>query len=357
MKSFVIMNKVFKELVRDKRTLVLMFVAPILILFMLNLMFTSNNNVYTSIGTVNLSPNIKEKLNDIKYTKTKSYASFKTAKQAMKSQKIDSIVKQSGKKFDIIYENIDSSKTIKAKSSLKEAFTIAEIAQLKTVSKINTDQNKNKININNHYVYGNKDTGFFAKMIPILIGFFVFFFVFLISGMALLKERTSGTLDRLLATPIKRYEIVFGYMLSYGILAILQTFVIVISSIYILNLEIVGSVVNIIIVNVILAFVALSFGILMSTFAQSEFQMMQFIPIIIIPQIFFSGLIPVDTMADWVKYISYILPIKYSGDAQTQIIMNGAPIEKIWFDLFILIIFGIALTFLNIIGLKKYRKV
>lgn len=58
--------------------------------------------------------------------------------------------------------------------------------------------------VSNHYRYGNSDTGFFAKIVPILMGFFVFFFVFLISGMALLRERTSGTLDRLLATPVKR---------------------------------------------------------------------------------------------------------------------------------------------------------
>ena len=95
--------------------------------------------------------------------------------------------------------------------------------------------------IKEKYNYGNKNTGFFAKMIPILMGFMVFFFVFLISGMALLKERTSGTLDRLLATPVKRSDIVFGYMLSYGILAIIQTIVIVLSTIWLLDIQVVGS--------------------------------------------------------------------------------------------------------------------
>ena len=122
---------------------------------------------------------------------------------------------------------------------------------------------------------GNEDTGFFASMIPVLIGFVVFFFVFLISGMALLKERTSGTLDRLLATPVKRSEIVYGYMMSYGIIAILQTAVVVLAAIWLLNIEVVGSLLNVIIVNVVLALVALAFGILLSTLAKSEFQMMQ----------------------------------------------------------------------------------
>ncbi len=80
--------------------------------------------------------------------------------------------------------------------------------------------------------------------------------------MALLKERTSGTLDRLLATPVKRSEIVYGYMLSYGLIAILQTGVVVLAAIWLLNIEVVGSLLNVIIVNVVLALVALAFGIL-----------------------------------------------------------------------------------------------
>ena len=154
-----------------------------------------------------------------------------------------------------------------------------------------------QMKLKNHYAYGNADTGFFNKILPILIGFFVFFFVFLISGMALLRERTSGTLDRLLATPVKRYEIVFGYLLSYGVLAIIQTLVFVLVTILILGVQVVGNIGSLVVVNLLLALVALSFGILLSTFANSEFQMMQFIPIVVIPQVFFTGIISLDSMA------------------------------------------------------------
>nr|WP_252904217.1 ABC transporter permease [Secundilactobacillus silagei] len=211
--------------------------------------------------------------------------------------------------------------------------------------------------ITNHYVYGDSNTGFFDKMLPILMGFFVFFFVFLISGMALLKERTSGTLSRLLATPVKRYEIVFGYMASYGILAIFQTIIIVMATIWLLGIEVVGNVLNIIVINLILALVALAFGILLSTFANSEFQMVQFIPVVIIPQIFFSGIIPMDSMASWIKDISYIIPIKYSGDAVTGIMMQGKNLSSFGLDIGVLLIFLVVLTFLNVRGLKRYRKV
>ena len=211
--------------------------------------------------------------------------------------------------------------------------------------------------IKESYEYGNEDTNFFAKMIPILLGFVVFFFVFLISGMALLKERTSGTLDRLLATPVKRSEIVYGYMLSYGFIGILQTGVVVLAAIWLLNIEVVGSLLNVIIVNVVLALVALAFGILLSTLAKSEFQMMQFIPLVIMPQLFFSGIIPLDSMGDWAKTLGKFLPLTYSGDAMSQIILYGHGLGEILPNIGILLVFLVALTVLNIVGLRRYRKV
>ena len=211
--------------------------------------------------------------------------------------------------------------------------------------------------IKESYQYGDKNTGFFARMIPILIGFVVFFFVFLISGMALLKERTSGTLERLLATPVKRSEIVYGYMLSYGIIAIFQTAVVVLAAIWLLDVEVVGSILNVIIVNVVLALVALAFGILLSTLAKSEFQMMQFIPLVIMPQLFFSGIIPLSSMGEWAPTVGKFLPLTYSGDAISQIILYGHNLGDILSNLSVLMVFLIILTILNIVGLRRYRKV
>ena len=211
--------------------------------------------------------------------------------------------------------------------------------------------------ISNHYRYGDDDTGFFAKIVPILMGFFVFLFVFLISGLALLRERTSGTLDRLLATPVKRSEIVFGYILGYGFISIIQSTIIVVTTIWLLKIEVVGNIFNIIIISFLLALVALAFGILLSTPANSEFQMMQFIPLVIVPQVFFSGIIPLDSMASWVQYIGKILPLTYTGDALTKIIMYGKGLTDLGGDILVLLIFLVVLLWLNIVGLKRYRKV
>ena len=114
---------------------------------------------------------------------------------------------------------------------------------------------------------------------------------------------------------------------------------------------------DVIVVNILFALVALSFGLLLSTLAQSEFQMMQFIPIVIVPQIFFSGIIPLDSMADWVQSLGKILPLYYAGHALSKIILNGTSIFELEPDLFALLIFLAILTALNVIGLKRYRKV
>lgn len=371
-RTLAIANRIIKQLMRDKRTLVLVFVAPVFIMFLLNVIFSANTSVSSTIATYNVSDKLNNQLDKVKHVTVKEYTSKPAAKKALNNQKVDAvIIKNKANNYSITYANTDSSKTSLARQAFQSAVTTTNIKNMQmTLTKLskipalkgivpNNKQleNDSKVKITSHYKYGNKDTGFFTKMIPILLGFFVFFFVFLISGMALLSERTNGTLDRLLATPVKRSEIVYGYMVSYGILAIMQTIIVVLATVWMLNIQVVGNVVDIIVINVLLAMVALAFGILLSTFAASEFQMMQFIPLVLVPQIFFSGIIPLDSMASWVQNIGKILPLTYAGDALSQIIFNGTSLVNLGGDILALLIFLVVLTIANILGLKRYRKV
>ena len=119
----------------------------------------------------------------------------------------------------------------------------------------------------------------------------------------------------------------------------------------------IGSIVSIIVISLIFALVALAFGILLSTLANSEFQMMQFIPLVIVPQVFFSGIIPLDSMATWVQWVGKILPLTYAGDAISKIVLEGTSIFQLGGDIIALFIFLVILVTLNIVGLKRYRKV
>ncbi|EMB64751.1 putative integral membrane protein [Streptococcus mutans 3SN1] len=406
MRILAISKKVLLELLRDKRSLILLFLAPIFIMWLMNTAFSASTDTHVKIASVNVSDTITKSLDDVKHISSKDYKTEKAAKKALKDEKVDAILIYKDKEnYKVTYANTDPSKTSLTRQAIKstlkqtqvqelvqnlkkaqqasaQAAKKAQEAQAKAAqaqgnpaqsginsgiqaqaasntgdkqTKVNTKQTK--FDLSENYIYGDKDTTFFTKMTPILMGFFVFFFVFLISGMALLKERTTGTLDRLLATPVKRSDIVFGYMLSYSFIAALQTTVIVLSTIWLLDLDVLGSMGDVIVVNILFALVALSFGLLLSTLAQSEFQMMQFIPIVIVPQIFFSGIIPLDSMADWVQSLGKILPLYYAGHALSKIILNGISIFELEPDLFALLIFLAILTALNVIGLKRYRKV
>lgn len=394
MKILAISKKVFLELLRDKRTLILLFIAPVFIMWLMNAAFSANTETNVSIAAVDVSDSIVKSLDDVKHIKAKDYKTESKANQALENQTVDAVlIFKDENDYQVTYANTDPGKTNLTRqvitSTLKQAqiqdlienLKKAQEASAQAVKKaqsqsgnlqagdsneVNIDQAETEeidssqgddINLSAQYIYGDEDTTFFTKMTPILMGFFVFFFVFLISGMALLKERTTGTLDRLLATPVKRSDIVYGYMLAYSFIAALQTVVIVLSTIWLLDLEVLGNIGDVIIVNILFALVALAFGLLLSTLAKSEFQMMQFIPLIITPQLFFSGIIPLDSMTGWVQSIGKVLPLYYAGNALSKIVLNGTSIVYLGNDLLVLSLFLVILTILNIVGLKRYRKV
>ena len=360
MRTIAIAKKVIKELLRDKRTLALMFIAPVFIMWLMNLMFSASTTVNVKLATQDLPTGLVTKMDELDHVDVETYQDLDQAKKALADEKVDAVISYKDGEYQVDYANTDASKTTMTRQVLRTSIVNEGTDQL--LSRVKQALPQLKLDakapeIKESYQYGDKNTGFFARMIPILIGFVVFFFVFLISGMALLKERTSGTLERLLATPVKRSEIVYGYMLSYGIIAIFQTAVVVLAAIWLLDVEVVGSILNVIIVNVVLALVALAFGILLSTLAKSEFQMMQFIPLVIMPQLFFSGIIPLSSMGEWAPTVGKFLPLTYSGDAISQIILYGHNLGDILSNLSVLMVFLIILTILNIVGLRRYRKV
>lgn len=387
MKMLAISQKVLMELFRDKRTLLLLFVAPILIMSLMNAAFSADTVTSICIATVSVPDELAQSMSDLEKVSIQAYKVEKEAQQALQNEKVDAILIYSEPgDYAVTYANTDPSKTNMTRQVIKTSIKQAQFQELMDGLKFSqrnrlltseatqhqtiTGQDKQQaeqtdkivtpesdIELSESYIYGSNDSNFFTKMMPILMSFFVFFFVFLISGMALLKERTSGTLDRLLATPVKRSEIVFGYMLPYSLLATLQTVVIVLSTIWLFDLEIKGSLGDVILVNILFALVALYFGLLLSTLTNSEFQMMQFIPLIIIPQFFFSGIISLDSMAGWLQNLGKFIPLHYAGHALSKIVLNGTSILNLGSDLLILFLFLIGLTILNIIGLKRYRKV
>lgn len=342
-----LVKRIFQQMLRDKRTLALLFVAPLLIITLMYFLF-NGNSVNPKLGLVNINEQLTKTLQS-ENIDVKKYDN--ASKATIIDNKLDGILQVNGGNVKLILENGDPSKGKEIQMKVNQAVA----AQLQAnLSKVLGNFKTPDISI--QYIYGNSNTSFFDVLSPLLVGFFVFFFVFLISGIGLLRERTTGTLERLMSTPIRRYEIITGYLVGYGVFAIIQTLILVLYAIHVLSITLVGSLWNVLLINLLLALVALSLGILLSTFAASEFQMVQFIPLVIIPQVFFAGIFPVDGMASWLRAFGKIMPIYYGADALKGVMYKGWGLNKISGDIFVLLLFSIVFVALNTLALKKYRK-
>ncbi len=197
----------------------------------------------------------------------------------------------------------------------------------------------------------------FNRIIPTLLGLYAFFFVFLIAGISFLKERTSGTLERLLATPLRRWEIVTGYIGGFGIFTSIQVVLMTVFAVSVLGSTLLGSFWYVILIMLLLSFTALSFGTFLSAYANTEFQMMQFIPLVIVPQVFFSGLFDLDSMSPWLRWITHITPLKYGADALQSVMLRGEGWNAIAFDVYILLIITVFFLCANVLALRKHRRI
>ncbi|WP_226528111.1 ABC transporter permease [Metabacillus niabensis] len=353
MRITALVRRIFQQMLRDKRTLALLFIAPLLILTLMYLVF-NGENIDPILGVENASDQLIEQFEEANIL-VEEFEKTSNIEEVIAEQDLDGYLKVEDDEWKLTLLNSDPNLAQGLQMKIKQITNKQLLSQSMMKSNMKLEMpSEDPLEI--EYVYGDSDTEFFDVLSPILIGFFVFFFVFLISGIGLLKERTTGTLERLMATPIRRGEIITAYLIGFGVFAILQTVVIVFYSINVLDMVLVGSIWNVILINLLLALVALSLGILLSSFASSEFQMVQFIPVAVVPQIFFSGIIPLEGMANWLQAIAKIMPLYYAADALKGVMYKGLGFAGIRGDLYALAAFAIIFIILNLFALKKYRK-
>ncbi|MBC2171636.1 ABC transporter permease [Listeria booriae] len=388
MRVMAIVKRIANQFRRDKRTLALMFIAPLILITLINYLF-DGDAVDPKVGVQGVSSEMVAQLKDTDI-KVKQYDAVSNVKNTIKSDDLDAFIKQDGADVQLTFENSDPgvSKQIQMKlqaalmaeqkdamkqlgesmqeTAAKMQQSLAAVAkqyaartgQQLDIPKMNLQiPDQQQLAISTDYIYGDADTTFFDTIGPIFIGFFVFFFVFLIAGISFLRERTTGTLERLMATPIKRWELETGYLLGFGIFALAQSIIVALYSIHVLDMVQMGSIWYVLLITLMLAMVALTLGILLSTFANNEFQIVQFIPIVIVPQVLFCGIFPLEGMADWLQWIAHIMPLYYGADALTSIMVKGEGFAGFATDFYILVGFALVFMILNIFALKKYRKI
>jgi ABC-2 type transport system permease protein len=166
-----------------------------------------------------------------------------------------------------------------------------------------------------------------------MLGVFPFVVMFLVTSIAMLRERTSGTLERLLTTPLSRLDLLLGYGLAFGVAAAAQALVTVTVATTVYDLEVAGSLWLVVLIAVVDAVLGVALGLLASAFARSEFQAVQFMPVIVLPQFFLCGLlVPREQMAGWLQAVSDVLPLTYAVEALQEVGRSAAETGTMWAD-------------------------
>jgi ABC-2 type transport system permease protein len=215
-------------------------------------------------------------------------------------------------------------------------------------------------------VYLSPDASQVDVLAPIFLGFFGYFFVFLLTGISFLRERIGGTLERLLATPVTRFEIVTGYSLGFGTFATIQVIVLtlfILNSIQVpsfgpfgdfstpafsigLGVDSAGSPFLAFAVALLLSLGAVNLGIFLSTFARTELQVIQFIPLVIVPQALLSGILwPIERLPDVLQAIAHVLPLTYAVEGLREVMLKGADLSSTVVQTDLAVLAGIALFF------------
>jgi len=172
----------------------------------------------------------------------------------------------------------------------------------------------------------------FDALAPALLGFFPFLLMFLVTSITTLRERASGTLERLLTTPMAKVDLLGGYALAFGLIAVVQVAVAVVVALW-LGLSLGTSVWPLLLVALLDALLGVALGLLASAFARTEFQVVQFMPVVVLPQLLVCGLFqPRDEMASWLTAFSDVMPLSYAVEALQRVAGGSGLGATFWRD-------------------------
>jgi ABC-2 type transport system permease protein len=173
-----------------------------------------------------------------------------------------------------------------------------------------------------------------SGLLLIMLGIFPFVIMFLVTSIAMLRERQSGTLERLMTTPTGKLDLLFGYGISFGIAAALQAVIAAGFGYLVLSLDTAGPPLLVIVIAVLNAVLGVGIGLLCSAFARTEFQAVQLLPVIVIPQLLLCGLfVPREAMTGWLQVISDVMPLSYAVHGLQEVGSHSAPTGLLWRDL------------------------
>ena len=335
---------------RDRRTVALLFVAPVVILALLGyLMRGSTSSPAVGIANQDTGP-IGAVVADSLRHSSKITTSDIDASQGDAKLKDGSlvayIVLPSNFSQQVQSGNVSPEVHLEGSQPGQETPVIQALQQA-MISLASQVAGRNvHFGPNIDYLYGGADYDTLDYFGAAFVGLIVFFLVFVITIVSFLNERSQGTLERLMASPLRRGEIVLGYMLGFTVLALVQAVEVLVFALAVLRIQNHGNVLLIFGMEALMAIAAVNLGIFLSMFARSEFQAVQFIPLVIVPQVLLSGIIfPVSSEPAPLQWLSNVLPLTYAVNGMRDVMVKGANLtwSSLQLDLAVVAAFGMLL--------------
>lgn len=380
---FIIALRVMRQVLRDRRTVALIVIAPIIILYLGSILFRAEQPSI-SIGVVDEDPGIKSpvlgELNLAQHIVDELNSEDSLQLVSMNRSEINEQLRDGAVKAVIVFpenftsafiqnQHVDLDLHLEGSEPTRSMSITALVTQAATKALaglaetgIGMTENSSSspkvpvmpVSIQATYLYGGEQFDTLDYIAPVYIALLGMFFVFLLACVAFLRERSQGTMERLAASPVSRLEIVLGYVLGLGLFGVIQVAVILFFTVWVIGIHHLGSLFLILLIVAIMAMVGVMLGILASAFARTEFQVLQFIPLVIFPQILLGGTFwAVSDLPRYLQPFAYFMPIYYANTALRDVMLKGWGLAEIWPNLAILTGIGFLLIILSALMMKR----
>ncbi len=345
--------RVIRQIKRDRRTIVTMIVNPIILMIILGYSLSATlTGINLGVVDQQASPIQGSVLAHLQASDAFSItylASESEARRLITEGRINGAVVFSGNEIRLLLDGTSPQVAATVTGNVAagmQAGAAQILSNLPIPAKLPT--------VTTYYVYG-YDLEAKDALGASLLGISIFFFAFLNTAIAFLRERTQGTLEKVLVSPLDRIELVSGYILGFSFVAIAQAAITFTLLVVLFRVPIQGSWLAILVIVLLLSAGSLSFGAFLANFVTSEYQVMQLNPVVSFPQILLSGAwFPLQSIPDWLRPLAYIFPITYSTDALKMVLLKGASLTDILFpDVFALVIFFLLTFFMATFMLRK----
>ncbi|HSF97749.1 MAG TPA: ABC transporter permease [Ornithinibacter sp.] len=204
------------------------------------------------------------------------------------------------------------------------------------------------------WIYADAPGDVFDRIGPALLGVFPFVVMFIVTSIATLRERTSGTLERLLTTPLGKGDLMLGYALAFGAVAVVQALLATGFAVWVCGLDIAGPVWLLVVIALFDALLGTALGLLASGFARTEFQAVQFMPAFVLPQFLLCGLlVPRELLPPVLEAISNVLPLSYAVDAMKDVTTQADPLADVVPSLGVIVIWIVLSLALGSLTLRR----